>query len=348
MQLNNQPWLGSPVKECFFILSPALVPVLLVYVFNDYFVTHEVTTFWWVVLVLCIDVSHVYSTLFRLYWDKKTFTRYKHTLVLIPILAFGIGWCLHYYNSLFFWRILAYIAVFHFVRQQYGFLRLYARKESPSRTNRFIDTLAIYNATLYPLLYWHLHATDKLAWFVPGDFIYLGLHGYEDVITVLYFTIMATYLLKEGITSFSEKTLNIPKNLIVVGTYASWYVGIVAFQADLIFTLLNVVAHGVPYMALIWIHGEKKTKSSFNFNFKGASIFVVTLLILAYLEENFWDGMIWKDHPEIFPVFSNQGALQDPVFLSLAVSLLVLPQVTHYVLDGFIWRFSKDMQARLE
>jgi hypothetical protein len=346
MKTSKQPWLGSPREECIFILAPALIPVLAIFVFQDYFLTHQVTTFWWVILVVCIDVSHVYSTLFRLYWDRQTLKKYARALIVIPIVAFIAGLGLHYYDSLLFWRVLAYVAVFHFVRQQYGFMRLYSRKEASSKWNRLVDAVSIYNATLYPLLYWHLHATDKLAWFMKGDFIHLNLYAYENILTILYIVVIITYVTKEIAAGFRQRFINIPKNLLLIGTYASWYVGIVAFQGDLIFTLLNVVAHGVPYMALIWIHGEKKTRAGFTFNLKGAGIFIGVLLILAYIEENLWDGMIWKDHPEIFPIFSGFSSLNDPFWLSIAVSILVLPQVTHYVLDGFIWRFSRD--TRLE
>jgi hypothetical protein len=346
MKIIKQPWLGSPLQEIVFILSPALLPVVCVFAFQDYFVSHEVNTFWWVALVLCIDVSHVYSTLFRLYWDRQTFNHYKHVLILIPVSAFVVGFALHYYDALLFWRLLAYVAVFHFVRQQYGFMRLYSRKESYSVFNRFIDNISIYNATLFPVLYWHIHATEKLTWFVKGDFIKINLASSERFITYLYFFIILIYFIKEISNAITNRSFNIPKNLIVLGTYLSWYVGIVAFQGDLIFTLLNVVAHGIPYMALIWIHGKKKTTTHFSFNIKGVCIFVSVLILLSYLEENLWDGIIWKDHPDIFPLLSA-FSLQNPFWISLVVALLVLPQATHYVLDGFIWRFSKDRYIQI-
>jgi hypothetical protein len=226
-------------------------------------------------------------------------------------------------------------------------MRLYSRKESPTKLKRFVDSLSIYNATLFPLIYWHLHATDKLAWFVKGDFIGVPLLEYEHLFMAIYFVIIFIYFVKEITTSLEDGMINIPKNLIMVGTYASWYVGIVAFQADLIFTLLNVVAHGIPYMALVWIHGEKKNTSDFEFNIRGVVVFIAVLLCLDYLEENLWDGIVWKDHPEIFPLLYGV-TFQHPVLVSAIVAVLVLPQVTHYVLDGFIWRFSKDKQVRME
>lgn len=347
MIARTQPWLSNPVREILLIMAPALLPVAAVLLFQNYFTQSDVNTFWWVLLVLAIDVSHVYSTLFRLYWDRSTVQKYKVVLYTIPILSFVVGFMLHAYDSLLFWRVLAYVAVFHFIRQQYGFMRLYSRQDNASRTNRLIDTVAIYAGTVYPLLYWHLHLTHQLAWFVKGDFYSINLTGWDTILFVLYGLVIAVYCCKEILMAVKQRFINIPKNLIMAGTYLSWYVGIVLFQGDLIFTLLNVVAHGIPYMGLIWIYGERKSKQTFSFSIKGVLIFVGVLLVLAYMEEGFWDVLIWKDHQDVFPFLTTFKPLQNPFLVSLAVSILVLPQVTHYVLDGFIWRFSKDSQSRL-
>jgi hypothetical protein len=342
MDKRSQPWLGNPLFESVFILAPAVVPVALVFFFQEYFLSTEVNTLWWIVLVLCIDVSHVYSTLFRLYWDRALFVKYKSLLITIPVIAFAFGFAVHLYDSMLFWRILAYVAVFHFVRQQYGFMRLYSRHEVHNKIFRAIDTIAIYTATVYPLLYWHISGTSKIAWFMKGDFVTMG-QNILPLITPVYFFIIGVYIVKELIMTIRTKSFNIPRNLIVAGTFLSWYVGIVAFQADLIFTLLNVVAHGVPYMGLIWLFGEKKSTTTFKFNGRGVLIFAGVLILLAYVEENLWDRFVWNDHQHIFPVLAGNATANSTV-LSLIVALLVLPQITHYVLDGFIWRFSKEKQ----
>ncbi|HTH55432.1 MAG TPA: hypothetical protein VL728_05260 [Cyclobacteriaceae bacterium] len=141
--------------------------------------------------------------------------------------------------------------------------------------------------------------------------------------------------------------VNVPKNGVMLGTYLSWYAGIVLFHGDLVFTLMNVVAHGIPYMGLVWLYGTKKDSSGFSFGWSGVAIFVSTLLLFAYFEESLWDILVWKDHPTIFPFFTLAHPLTNSWILSFVVPLLVLPQLTHYVLDGFIWRFSKDGNARI-
>jgi len=51
--------------------------------------------------------------------------------------------------------------------------------------------------------------------------------------------------------------------------------------------------------------------------------------------------LIWKEHGSIFAMFSSLPKIGNEQILSLLVPLLALPQSTHYVLDGFIWKIKK-------
>jgi hypothetical protein len=116
------------------------------------------------------------------------------------------------------------------------------------------------------------------------------------------------------------------------------------------FTITNVVTHGIPYIALIWIYGRKQTlrgsdqtlmgkvKLRHVFSVRCLPVFIGTLLILAYLEEGLWDGLVWREHLSLFSGFAALPRMEDPATLSWLVPLLTLPQVTHYALDAFIWR----------
>ena len=144
---------------------------------------------------------------------------------------------------------------------------------------------------------------------------------------------------------WGNKWINLPKNLLLLGTAASWYVGIVYLNSDLAFTLTNVVAHGVPYIALIWLYGRTNQgsqrlivfKQSF-FNIRMIPAYLGILIFLAYAEEGLWDGFVWKDHMALFPGFSNLPTIQDRTILSVLIPLLALPQSTHYIFDAFLWR----------
>jgi hypothetical protein len=305
----------------------------------------------WFVLVLLIDVAHVYSTLYRTYFDKETFSRQKNTLLLIPLVGWIFSVLIYSMDDMLFWRLLAYIAVFHFIRQQYGFMRIYSRKEQSNYLSRLIDTVAIYTATLYPVIFWHLQTDRNFNWFVKGDFYYFQSGWLSSLTAVAYWVIIGVYLLKEIVVLVKQGTINLPRNLVIAGTFVSWYFGIVFFNGDMAFTLLNVVSHGIPYMALVWIYGRKKyhatpvkapSKIYLLFTGYGVFLFLLVVFLLAYVEEGIWDALVWNDHGELFGFFSFLPKVTDKQLLSFLVPLLALPQITHYIVDGFIWKITKD------
>lgn len=343
---QKQPWLGRPLFDGLYILLPGYLALLIVFLLPDkYKTTAEVPLIGWVVLILLIDVAHVYSTLFRTYWDKQRFSANKVLYIAVPILCYVVGVLLYSIDGLVFWRVLAYLAVFHFIRQQYGFMRLYSRFEQKGTFSRVIDTVTIYAATLYPIMYWHCTPDRNFNWFVEGDFLIANAGILKTVASYIYLIILTSYIIKEVTVILKEGRVNIPKNLVVISTVATWYLGIVFFNGDMAFTLLNVVAHGIPYMALIWLFNKKEQKTttdtsrSFIGTYKYSLLFfLVSIALFAYIEEGIWDGMIWHEHKDIFGLFSFLPSVNSKELFILLVPLLSLPQSTHYVLDGFIWR----------
>lgn len=351
MIARNQPWLRSPWFDGLFILGPGIAATLIVLVFRDrYGQTAEISLGSWVALILCIDVAHVYSTLYRTYFHSGELQRRRTLYTMIPLTCWLAGVLLYSLGARFFWSVLAYLAVFHFIRQQYGFLALYSRDEFGSGTaRRLIDTSLIYLATLYPIVFWHTHLPRNFQWFIEGDFVQ-GLPAVcERIVRVLYLAVILVYLVKEIALFLRTRTVNIPRNLLVFGTAASWYAGIVLLNGDMAFTLTNVVAHGVPYMALIWHYGRKDPRGAQPhrlFSPALVPLFLLILVSLAYFEEGFWDALVWKERTALFPLWSGLGPVTDVSTLSWIVPLLAVPQATHYVLDGFIWRFKKDAVVR--
>ena len=123
---------------------------------------------------------------------------------------------------------------------------------------------------------------------------------------------------------------------MVLTTAVCWYAGIVAFDSDYAFTVTNVVIHGVPYMALVWWYARRRAPAAgkpYRLLTRWPIVFVATLWALAYAEELLWDRTLWHERAWLFGAAWDVSAWK--VFL---VPLLALPQMTHYVLDGFIWR----------
>lgn len=351
----KQPWLHSPLIDGVFILSPPFIALLLVICFPAQFQSATaIPVYYWLFLVVFIDVAHVYSTLYRTYFNTRAYKK-DAFLTIVPIACYIVGVLLHSYDGMLFWRILAYLAVYHFIRQQYGFMRLYSRQECSGLWQRLIDKLAVYAATIYPLFYWHFAGNRNFSWFVENDILSYHSPLLLTIGLIVYLLIIAVYVVKEGLYIIRTKDVNWPRNLLIGGTFFSWYFGIVYFNGDLAFTTLNVISHGIPYMALIWIFEKKRHQKNtgkeslilkYTFSpYGGVLIFVLLLAFLAYLEEGLWDGMVWKEHGNVFGMFSLLPQISNQQALSLLVPLLALPQSTHYVLDGFIWKIKQSPKA---
>jgi hypothetical protein len=346
-----QPWIHSAGVDFTFILAPALLATAVALLIAGAGRGNADVSLWsWALLVIGIDVAHVYSTLYRTYLDPRERRALSAWLIATPLAGWIVGVLLYSFSAAAFWTALAYTAVFHFVRQQYGFLMLYARGERTlPRVCGLIDRATIYGATLFPLLYWHTHLPRPFAWFVEGDF--LALPGWVwNFAAPIYVALLAVYLVKEGWLVRRERSLNVPRNVLVLGTALSWYVGIVAAAGDLVFTFVNIVAHGIPYIALTCIYARRRDQRSGaqrSWFVAGALPLVISVLVvLAFVEEGFWDGLVWREHLALFPGFASLPRVDDASVLAMLVPLLAVPQLSHYVLDGIIWRFRTHPEWR--
>jgi hypothetical protein len=332
-------WLFSQRVDLSVFLGSALVSLVALWVGAQTGVLYDDTPDWaWVPAVLLIDVAHVYSTGFRVYLDSEELKRRPWLYALVPLLSFALGVALYSEGELVFWRTLAYLAVFHFIRQQYGWVALYrARAGERDRFGKWIDTVAVYAATIYPLIYWHAHLPRRFWWFLAKDFTSIPV-VIAQIAEPIYWAALAAYAINAIYRWRAKGLLNPGKDIVVATTALCWYVGIVAFNSDYAFTVTNVIIHGVPYLALIYWYGRTRLQKGegrgpFRLFARGPLLFLLILWALAYGEELFWDRSVWHERDYIFGDGWTVGWLKVVI-----VPLLALPQITHYVLDGFIWR----------
>lgn len=343
-------WLGKPRLELIFICLTPFICLIGVFLFPSIFHNGAKMNNWsWLFLILFVDVAHVYSSLYRTYFDKTQWQKLNKQLILIPLISFFFGIVLWHLGVATFWTSLTYIAVFHFVKQQYGFVKVYSRNQV-SKLDSKLNTITIYTATIYPLIYWHCYGPFEFDWFVANDFFFVANPKIEFPFRILYFIIILLYFIRITYVWLLEQKIQLPTFLIVSGTILSWYFSIIYFKSDLTFTFFNVLCHGIPYITLVWIFGKKHADSStlvqhkwFYLLFKKNSlpIFLLIPIALGFFEEGFWDGLFWNEHPLFFKTFYSLKEQLSPNLVGIIIPLLITPQLTHYVLDGFIWKVSK-------
>jgi hypothetical protein len=308
-------------------------------------------TWGWLVFVLAVDVAHVHSTLFRTYFDREELAKRRSLYIALPIACWAAGFVLHIASERAFWRALAYVAVLHFIRQQVGWVAIYrARAGERSRAGRLLDDATIYAATGFPLLYWHAHLPRTFRWFIEGDFVtFPSLGALVLPAQIIWAALLVSYGARAAWEGFTGRTINYGKHLVVATTALTWYVGIVGTNSDFQFTVTNVIVHGLPYMALLWVYTRERGREKpgtliARVASLGVLAFAATLLALAFAEEMLWDRLVWHDRPSLFGGEWRGEPLLGPTARAFIVPLLALPQSTHYVLDAVLWR-RKDTGA---
>jgi hypothetical protein len=339
-------WLVSPRWDVsVFGGSALLAALLLLWGYWKGGLDRPLPTWAWVVTVVFVDVAHVWATAYRVYWDPAEVVRRSGLYLLVPVFCYAAGVTLYSASGPLFWRVLAYTAVFHFVRQQYGWVALYRRRlGSGGRLDRVLDNAAIYSATLYPLVYWHAHLPREFEWFLSGDFL-PGLPTWvAELGFPLHIGITVAYVARQAQLWLTARPVSAGKNLVVLTTWLTWYVGIVVFNSDYVFTLTNVLVHGIPYIAFVWVYGRRHFHGRAGwlgtvFRRGAWPLYLAPLLLAAWFEEWAWDRSVWHEHGALF---WGPALLLSPAVLVLVVPLLALPQSVHYVLDAWIWRVRSE------
>ncbi|TGK28065.1 hypothetical protein EHQ12_13515 [Leptospira gomenensis] len=344
--MNHNVWIFHPRLDLTFLILPGICTVFLLFVLNGMgLLPTEISPWTWFFTVLLIDVAHVYSTLFRSYFNEEEWKRKKSLLITVPIFCFLSSTVLYSFGSLWFWRIMAYIAVFHFIRQQFGFMALYRKKFPDDKIPFRLDRYTIYLMGGIPILYWHF--TDQkreFSWFMNGDFLTYPIPAFAQSLLWFEHVWLVVYLFIHSYFFFRFGILPLGKILLVLNTWAVWFFGIVYYNSDFSFTVTNVVNHGVPYIFLLFYYTlRNRSEIRGKFSDIRSNVFLLfcflgILFLFAYGEEWIWDSFIWKDHATIFRN-SSFYTVEIPDFAaSLLVSALFLPQFTHYILDAFLWK----------
>jgi hypothetical protein len=306
-------------------------------------------------LVIGIDVAHVYSTLFRTYLDREELARRPILYAGVPTLCFAALLTVSAALPGRLWTVLAYVALAHFIRQQVGWVAIYraraaARGAPSTRLERVVDDAATYAGAGYPVLLWHTQLPRRFEWFVAGDFLEIPGGSWVSAARALWIATLALYVLVAVRRAVRHRLLEIGKHLVVATTAVTWYVGIVATDSDFAFTAANVIPHGVPYLVFLYAYAKRRGAERPGLvravAARGALAFSAILVTLAFVEELAWDRLVWHTHDELFGFVRSHSVSEGA--LVWIVPLLMVPQATHYVLDAFLWRRRETSRSQAE
>ncbi len=338
---DRSPTIVSPTFDFGWFVAPGLVALAWGLLLGLHSEPQESGLGLWIVGVLLVDVAHVYASLYRTYLDPDARKHHRKRLIWAPILCAWFGFLLHLESPLLFWGVLAYVAIFHFIKQHVGFALLYVRAGGESPTDRRLVTWAVWAGTLGPVVWWHANLPTAFAWFVQGDLV-TGLPTFVGTLALLLEVPVWLAFARRRLQLARAGRANPMVVWLVVVPALCWHLGIVVFDDDRIFTITNVFLHGIPYLALVFVAGGRERVQQTIASTRLLPIvaaFYGLLVVLAVGEEALWDRLVWHDHAMLFG--QSELAL-GPYALSIVVALLTVPQATHYLLDRWIWRVGPE------
>ncbi len=275
----------------------------------------------WLIIYL-FDVPHVYSTLFRTYWHSGEMKKRRLIYLIFPFLFYGLHLSLYKSSPLLFWQYLAYFALFHFMRQQYGWMMIASFKAKISKKEKSLDKIGIYSAVIFPSFWWSTHPTSY-GLFTSGDIIYIPTPQYLiqglEILYWAYSIFYGFYLLKKGPTAMSRLQ-------VWLTSWIVWAAAFYWFSSQTVMLVSIALSHCVPYLILLYLY-----RDSLSFFRKQRAFlpiyFYVLLLAISTMDTSLWWFLETK---KIIYSLSPITAYIIPC--------LALPDALHYVFDTFLWK----------
>lgn len=349
--LNKYQWMVSPKFDLSVFLGPILF-ASLISPFAYLYYPSSIPLWAFVSIIVLFDVAHVWATNYKVYFDSIEVRR-RPFFYLFPIpFFFALSYGVVLYSENLYWTILAYVAVFHFIKQPWGFISIYKRKfNEKTKLDLYFDKYMVWSAGLYPVFIWHGSPGRVFDWFNAGESFIMKLPS--KVIPFLYsFYLLGIilYILRQTYIYKKHKQFNLPKHVLMFAIYLTWALGIYMTNPIISAAFLNLF-HGVPFFAIIWLYSKNKYLDQYKvypniskiFQSKSIIIFVGVVFLPALIEEFFWDQLIWHIYlPESSWITVNYQ------LKALFIALLSLPQIIHYWLDMFIWKMDEKKNPDLK
>ena len=211
----------------------------------------------WAIL---IDAPHVFGTFSRTYFDR-TERRNRRRLLLGSLLFFTVGPIMVLAGAgLIFFFIAALWAYYHLVKQHYGFMVLYKKKNNDlAAVDNALDRLLLLFAFNYPFV--AFVAQDPEARVRVPAALQAGVNGLATLLLVGTIVLAIAWLGRQVQRAITGQPLNVPKYLLLAAAIPMhWIVLLTPMpHKPIAIVAILTIYHNLQYHRLIWFHNQKYT-----------------------------------------------------------------------------------------
>jgi hypothetical protein len=274
---------------------------------------------------LFFDAPHGFATISRTYLDREE-RRSRGLLLAGSLLFFLLGPTMVLAGQgLIFFLFVGLWAYYHLVKQHYGFVILYKKKNDDLLPfdNR-IDKLFLMTVFSYPLVV-YLAYDAEVAGQIPAVLLSV-LPDVERIFLVGTITTGGVWIFRQFQRVWLGLPLNLPKYLLLSAALPIHWLALMTpmSQKPLAVAAILTIFHNIQYNRLVWFHNRKYTKGEDGKVLReryGAAAFINRRLLYFVLF-----GLI-------FGVICQLPRLY---------SFFVGAALAHYYLDSKIWRVRQD------
>ncbi|MCB1159489.1 MAG: hypothetical protein H7A25_17515 [Leptospiraceae bacterium] len=327
-------WIVGPRYDLFFFIGSFILTFLfyglykwLVYLGFAATGTSALVTYF--IFTAFFDQPHIFQTFSRTHADKEEFQnrKYTYTIGLFLLILVGLVLTAKGYIK----ELVIFTAIFgsyHVIRQHYGFLRAYHRKNADNHPIDFYIDSTMFYSGMFAFFFGNFTKTDKPT-LIYGE---LSVHfpGTPEIVSLILWKVflasLIVFLLRQFHLISIGKKINLPKFLLLFAALSSHFFVFFATETTfLVAEALETSYHTVQYQGWIAQYQVKKFPEVKAVAYKWFFVAVAYGLLSAVIE--------------VYELLSYTWAMY--LFVPFAMIILF-----HYYIDGFIWRFGKDKPMR--
>src|SRR5882672_5275389 len=209
----------------------------------------------WAIL---IDAPHVFGTLSRTYFDRSE-CKTRKRLLLGSLLFFVVGPVMVLLGVGFtFFFIAALWAYYHLVKQHYGFMVLYKKKNNDlAPVDNALDRLFLMFAFNYPFV--AFIASDPSAMARVPPLLRSGVNTITMLLLAGTIVVGGFWLMRQVQRAWLRESLNLPKYLLLAAAIPMHWIALLTPMPNKPIALVAIltVYHNLQYHRLIWFHNQK-------------------------------------------------------------------------------------------
>jgi hypothetical protein len=321
----------------------------------------------WAIL---IDAPHVFGTFSRTYFDKSEWKTRKR-LLLGSLLFFIVGPVLVLLGAGFtFFFVAALWAYYHLVKQHYGFMVLYKKKNNDlAPIDNLLDRWLLMFAFNYPFV--AFIANDPTAMARVPPILRGGVNAVATILLIGTIVLGVGWLIRQVQRLFLREPLNLPKYLLLAAAIPLHWIALITPMPAKPIALVAILTiyHNLQYQRLIWFHNQKycaqdaqtesmkdrlepglvRASGTSAVSKRSRKLYGPAALIsrrcIYYLAFGILFGIIYQG-PRQYLGYLNLHTGDSPAALTrpiqLGIAFLWGYAFIHYYLDSKIWRVRRD------